>query len=124
MFSCTIPMRPFAKARPRGVLIRGKVRHLTSKDYRDQLKQFRQLLATKRPEPLTGELTLFADFYMTPKPGRPPDLDNLLGGLMDGCNGICYKDDSQIVTIGTTHRIKHPTRDEIRFKLVEVEDAN
>ena len=33
------------------------------------------------------------------KPTKKPDLDNIGKAIMDALNGICYKDDSQIVNI-------------------------
>ena len=36
------------------------------------------------------------------KPIKRPDLDNVLKAVSDALNGICYKDDSQIVNIHCT----------------------
>lgn len=52
-------------------------------------------LATK--EQLNGPVAIEIDFYMTGK-GRG-DLDNLIKGVLDSLNKICFADDSQIVEI-------------------------
>ena len=56
--------------------------------------------------PLSGKLLLSAEFYRL-KPKDPQsrnygDLDNHLKAVKDAMNGICYKDDSQIVRYGHT----------------------
>lgn len=33
-------------------------------------------------------------------PTKKPDADNVLKGIKDGCNGIVWRDDSQVVRIG------------------------
>lgn len=33
------------------------------------------------------------------KPVSRPDLDNVIKSVLDGCNGIAYEDDAQVVTI-------------------------
>ncbi len=63
--------------------------------------------AMRGQEPLQGPLILIAVFYL-PRPKRipkerkglpacKPDDDNLLKSLKDSLNGICWKDDAQIV---------------------------
>lgn len=56
---------------------------------------------------LTGPIKLVATFYL-PRPIKPkwanypaskPDLDKLLRAINDGCSGILFKDDAQIVEI-------------------------
>jgi len=57
--------------------------------------------------PLDGPISISVQFCVK-KPNRPkhpkfpitrPDADNFLKGILDGCNGIVWKDDSQVVEI-------------------------
>lgn len=66
----------------------------------------RHYCRVNRQEPLTGPLEVAVMFHLKkPKsvkrnvPFVKPDLDNLLKGLFDGCNGILWLDDAQIVMI-------------------------
>lgn len=38
------------------------------------------------------------------KPVSRPDLDNIVKSVLDGCNGIAYQDDAQVVTISAYAR--------------------
>lgn len=38
------------------------------------------------------------------KPTKKPDIDNAIKSILDGMNGIVYKDDSQIVSLHATKR--------------------
>lgn len=38
------------------------------------------------------------------RPAKKPDLDNAIKSVLDGMNGIVYKDDSQIVSLHATKR--------------------
>ena len=62
-------------------------------------------LAMKGQPPLECPLKLSAQFFKL-KPKNPQsrnygDLDNLLKAVKDAMNGICYKDDSQVVQYGS-----------------------
>ena len=62
-----------------------------------------------RSEPLKGPLEVLVGFHLKkPKtvrrdlPEVKPDLDNLVKGLFDGCNGVLWVDDAQICMMSVT----------------------
>ena len=38
------------------------------------------------------------------RPATKPDLDNVIKAVLDGCNGVAYLDDKQIVELNATAR--------------------
>ena len=44
---------------------------------------------TKRRQALAGEI----------RPTTKPDIDNVLKAVLDGCNGVLWRDDVQVVTV-------------------------
>ena len=108
MFNIWYPVKPKPAPRPR-VTKRGTY---NAKDYTDWKKGLSFLAKTKIKEPLENEIFLNIDFfYEIPKSWSKkkkesvkwhtskPDIDNLIKSVMDGLNGIAYKDDSQVVLI-------------------------
>lgn len=122
MFSVTIhvDVNPVPKGRPRFSKVGGFVRSYTPKktsDYEAQVKAIAQQAMTR--EPLETPLAAFLYFRLPipksyPKkriaaclsglerPTKKPDLDNLAKSVLDGLNGIVYKDDSQLVSLHIT----------------------
>jgi len=114
----TIPGKPIAKKRPRFAR-RGKF----VMTYNDQeTEEGRFLLEVKqqwKEKPIEGNITLRVAFIMprpkshygtgknsgAPKPSAPtyhtqkPDLDNLVKFVKDCLNGVCWRDDSQVVSL-------------------------
>ena len=108
----TIPFQPKPKQRPQ----HGKGYTFTPKETREyeQIVGFYARRAIKQP--LEGAIRVKVDFYMPiPKswsekkkrlaeageirPATRPDLDNLEKALFDGCNGIAWIDDAQVVEV-------------------------
>lgn len=54
---------------------------------------------------------------------KKPDADNVLKGLKDGCNGIVWKDDAQVVTIILQKRYAESPRAEVIAREVAGECA-
>ena len=122
MFSVTIhvDVNPVPKGRPRFSKVGGFVRSYTPKktsDYEAQVKAIAQQAMTR--EPLETPLAAFLYFRLpipksypkkritaclagSERPIKKPDLDNLAKSVLDGLNGVVWKDDSQIVSLHVT----------------------
>lgn len=50
------------------------------------------------------------------------DLDNLIKSVLDGLNGIAYKDDSQIVKFGEMTK-EYAEEDRVEISIKEIENA-
>ena len=127
MFSVTfhLDIEPVPKGRPRFSKVGGFVRSYTPKktsDYETQVKAIAQSVMAR--EPLETPLAAFLYFRLPipksyPKkriqacleglerPIKKPDLDNLAKSVLDGLNGVVYKDDSQLVSIHITKVYDH-----------------
>jgi Holliday junction resolvase RusA-like endonuclease len=103
MISFTLDIDPVAKGRPRfykGYTVTPyKTRHFEN--------SVRVMVTPYRPKKLLlGPIKLEVDFFIKPPargrrayPTTRPDTDNLIKSVSDSCNGIFWKDDSQIVEI-------------------------
>lgn len=112
----TVPFAPVAKGRARSVYMPGKgVRHYTPK----QTAAWEQTVAMYARQafraPLDGPVKISLGFYLPIPASWPawkrdmalsgeivpttkPDLDNLEKAIKDGCNGIAWRDDAQVVS--------------------------
>jgi crossover junction endodeoxyribonuclease RusA len=93
------PLRPRPKERPRFV-VQGKRRFaMTSRNTREYEGQIRQCAAVSHPlsEPFQGDLSVFINFQM---PSRiHGDLDNMAKAILDGMEGVVFKNDRQIKSL-------------------------
>jgi len=112
-----VDLDPVPKGRPRFSKVGGFVRSYTPKktsDYEASVREAAQQAMTR--EPLETPLAAFLYFRLPiPKsyskkriaaclsglerPTKKPDLDNLAKSVLDGLNGVVYKDDSQLVSL-------------------------
>ncbi|MBN2065973.1 MAG: RusA family crossover junction endodeoxyribonuclease [Candidatus Thermoplasmatota archaeon] len=109
---------PKAKQRPRFAARRGKVIAYTPKT----TASFENLVKLKAEKeflrPLEGTISLAIRFYL-PRPQRMiwktrpmpeaccdkrPDIDNLAKAVIDGLNGIAFRDDAQIADLHVTKK--------------------
>lgn len=60
-------------------------------------------------EPLVGDLTVHLSFILGNR--RRVDLDNLSKGVLDACNGICWKDDMQITRLAIDKIVSKKEKD-------------
>ena len=106
-----IPIPPMPKLRPR-MTRRGRV--YTPKKTTDFEGEVQFWISQYDFEPINnGAIRARIDFiYEKPKSIKKskiykttkPDLDNLIKAILDSLNGICYKDDNQIVELSSTKK--------------------
>jgi Holliday junction resolvase RusA-like endonuclease len=111
-------MHPVAKGRARSVIRSGHIAHYTP----DKTARYENLvkLAAKQAmgsaKPLDGPISLRCTFRLCVPMSYPakrrkaclngserhckrPDIDNLLKSIKDGCNGVAWVDDCQVVEV-------------------------
>jgi len=114
---------PVAKARPRATTIGGAARLYTpgkTRDYEQQVAQFARGAMRKAP-PIDRAVAVSLDIRL-PVPaswsktrradalaGRvfatsKPDADNYAKAVLDGCNGVVFLDDAQVVRLTAQKR--------------------
>lgn len=124
-----IPGEPQGKARPRATIIKGHARVYTPKATASYENLVRLAYMEKYGDekPLNGALIINISFYFAPpksaywpvnskhngelKDGwnlkahtSKPDIDNMEKTVLDGLNGVAFKDDSQIAMLVATKR--------------------
>lgn len=112
-----VPGAPVAKGRARAFVRHGHVAHYTPEKtarYENLVKLAAQ--QAMNSEPLEGPLSLYCTFALpvpasyskkrteaclsgSEWPCKKPDADNLLKSIKDGCNGVVWKDDCQVVQV-------------------------
>jgi len=137
-----IPAAPVAKARPRTVTMRnGKKRTYTpakTNEY-EQLGRFHAQQAMKKHKIMLQAVRMVCRLEVPiPKswskkkrkeaasgdlrPITRPDVDNYVKAILDCCNGVCFKDDSQVVELVVTKVYSHEPKATIQ--LMEIPHAN
>ena len=110
-----IPGRPVPKGRPRfgrnGQVYTPK----KTREYEELVGWYAKQCMT---EPLEGNVMLHIKTYV--KNNVSPDLDNIAKAIMDGLNGVAYKDDRQVMCL-TVQRLMGEERVEILLEEVEAE---
>ena len=89
-------------------------------EFKDELGYF-ALKAMEGREPLKGRIQLHAEFFKKRRgitKSNWGDVDNFLKAVLDSLNGICYKDDGQVVQVSAVKKIGEPRI------LIELEEVN
>jgi len=110
MIQLKFKINPIAKGRPRignGRAYTPAKTRIFEHSIQTLAKHYMRL--NGRIEPLRGPLEVLVAFHLKkPKsvrrelPEVKPDLDNLVKGLFDGCNGVLWIDDAQICMMSVT----------------------
>ena len=109
MIKINAPIKPVPFKR---VMTQGKRRFNSDyySNFKDELGYY-ALAAMNGREPLKGRIRLHADFFKKRKgllTKQWGDVDNFLKAVMDALNGICYRDDGQVVHISATKNYGEP----------------
>lgn len=114
----TVPGEPVAKGRARAFIRGGKIGHHTP----DKTARYENLVrlvakqAIGAVKPLEGPISLLCTFWLpvpmsysnkrrkaclngSERHCKRPDIDNLLKSVKDGCNGVAWVDDCQVVEV-------------------------
>lgn len=114
----TVPGQPVAKGRARAVSISGKARLHTPQ----KTVQYESMVAIAAQTAMAGQplfygpvqLDITAVFSIPSSwplkrqkmaanrqilPSKRPDIDNIAKAIQDGCNGVVYRDDAQVVKL-------------------------
>ena len=124
---------PVGKGRPkfarRGAFVTAYTPEKT-KAY-EALVQFAATKAMRGNPPCAGAVQINMNIYIEPpkswskikrnsallgdiKPSSKPDIDNIIKGIFDACNGIVYDDDKQIFSLSVIKSYGESARVEIR----------
>lgn len=134
MIEIVIPGENVAQGRPRATTVNGNVRMYDPAKSRNY-KQYVGLIARQNAPAsiFTGPLSVKIRIYRRTlksfskknkalaesrilRPVTKPDLDNEAKSVLDACNGILYKDDSQIVDLSVSKFYSEEPRVEIRVE--------
>ena len=115
-----IPGKPIKKKRPRSVLRGGRV--IVYDSQKDELKEWQKVVKPQIPHIIECPVEISIEFVMPTTKAwskrklhelehgktfwhvKRPDIDNLEKWVLDGLNGLAYKDDSQVVKVQTIKR--------------------
>jgi len=118
MLTFSVPGEPVAKGRARAFIRGGKIGHHTP----DKTARYENLVrlvakqAVGAAKPLEGPISLRCTFWLSvpmsysskrrkaclngsERHCKRPDIDNLLKAVKDGCNGVVWVDDCQVVDV-------------------------
>lgn len=108
-----IPGRPVPKQRPRFTRTGHIYTPQGTKDYEDFVGwKAKEVIK----EPLEGDIALYIRVYVNRNVFA--DIDNIAKAIMDGLNGVAYKDDRQVVCL-SIQRIKD-REERVEIELEEV----
>lgn len=124
--------KPQAQERPRFAYVQGKARVYDPQKSRDAKQKIRDHFAGKGIIPSEKPLRVIIDIYVPIpksytkkqreaiasgilKPTKKPDVSNYVKLIEDGCNGILYRDDAQIIDLRAKKHYSDTPRIEIEI---------
>ena len=116
-----IPGRPHGKRRPRVALRRGnRVVTYTPRETREYEERVAWEARAAGVTMIDGPVALRLWLYS--KGRRRADIDNAAKSVMDGLNGVAYRDDSQVVALHVYAMTGEPERVEV--EIAEAKEAS
>ena len=116
-----IPGRPHGKRRPRVALRRNRVVTYTPRETREYEERVAWEAKAAGVTMFDGPVALTLWLYS--KGRRRADIDNAAKSVMDGLNGVAYRDDSQVVVLHVYAMTGEPERVEVEIAEAEEESA-
>ena len=132
--------RPQPQGRPRAVRMGAGVRMYDppkSKAYKQMVSaRVRSYMKINGIQTITEPLAIHLNFYFTPPKSyskkriraieakeelftKKPDLDNLAKSILDSCNNLLFKDDSQIVGLTIGKHYGHEDYVDVKVQIIE-----
>ena len=132
--------RPQPQGRPRAVRMGAGVRMYDppkSKAYKQMVSaRVRSYMKINGIQTITEPLAVHLNFYFTPPKSyskkriraieakeelftKKPDLDNLAKSILDSCNNLLFKDDSQIVGLTIGKHYGHEDYVDVKVQIIE-----
>src|SRR5690606_37286568 len=113
MIRLVIPGRPHGERRPRVVLRRNRVVTYTPRETRENEERVAWEAKAAGVTMIEGPVALRLWLYS--KGRRRADIDNAAKSVMDGLNGVAYRDDSQVVALHVYAVQGEPERVEVEI---------
>ena len=132
--------RPQPQGRPRAVRMGAGVRMYDppkSKAYKQMVSaRVRSYMKINGIQTITEPLAIHLNFYFTPPKSyskkriraieakeelftKKPDIDNLAKSILDSCNNLLFKDDSQIVGLTIGKHYGHEDYVDVKVEIIE-----
>ena len=108
-YQIVIPGRPVPAVR---MTQSGKYKKRNAQRYLQYREEVGWRAKAKVKKPLEGPVGIEVIAYWTG--GQPGDLDNIVKAIQDGCNGVVWIDDTQVVEIHAYRRNGVPQRAELK----------
>ena len=142
MIHFKIDGRPQPQGRPRAVRMGAGVRMYDppkSKAYKQMVSaKVRSYMKINGIQTITDPIAVHLNFYFTPPKSyskkrilaieakeelftKKPDLDNLAKSILDSCNNLLFKDDSQIVGLTIAKHYGHEDYVDVKVQIIETE---
>ena len=140
MIHFKIEGKPVPQGRPRAVRMGAGVRMYDppkSKVYKQMVAaRVRSYMKINGIQTITEPLAIHLNFYFTPPKSyskkriraieakeelftKKPDLDNLAKSILDSCNNLLFKDDSQIVGLTIGKHYGHEDYVDVKVQIIE-----
>ena len=140
MIHFKIEGKPVPQGRPRAVRMGAGVRMYDppkSKAYKQMVSaRVRSYMKINGIQTITEPLAIHLNFYFTPPKSyskkriraieakeelftKKPDLDNLAKSILDSCNNLLFKDDSQIVGLTIGKHYGHEDYVDVKVQIIE-----